>query len=391
VAKSLRPRLIAEQSATEIRTRHSPELQQEFVLAGFYDLLRPRTFGGLEFDIPSFLSVMRELARGCISTAWSVCLASGHTLQAASWWPEDVQREIFSESYFAAPATIVPSGRLTRRGSDWILEDGDYRYASGSPYATHFIGHAMVHDNGQRHIAVFLAPRANWTILDDWGNTLGLRGSGSNTVRFIQTELADCWVLDHCSLLDLDVSFGSPGLALHGNPIYAARAHGFFSLELAALALGAVWAALDEYEVLLTTRRSSAPPFGLRSDNPDYASWFGAAHARLHAADAVADRGAQLFMECCLRGAEGGKPFSHAEDLLINMLAREALTMAWSVMQDTIARTSGSSSVVTGSRLERIWRDLTMAWGHTNSILRDEISRSYTAQYLRGRPENDVG
>jgi 3-hydroxy-9,10-secoandrosta-1,3,5(10)-triene-9,17-dione monooxygenase len=164
--------------------------------------------------------------------------------------------------------------------------------------------------------------------------------------------------------------------------MYAGRALGFFGLELAALAIGAVWGAFDEYETLLLTRKSTTPPFRLRAENADYMTWYGAAYGRLHAAQAVAEKAAQTFMDCCRRGAEGGRPFDYADDLLINMLAREALTMAWRVMEDTIVRTAGSSSTVEGSRLERIWRDMTMAWGHANSILRDEMSRSFTQHHL---------
>jgi 3-hydroxy-9,10-secoandrosta-1,3,5(10)-triene-9,17-dione monooxygenase len=381
-ARDLRARLIAEQQETEARTCYSQQLQADLVRAGFFHLLRPATFGGYEFDVPSFVAVMRELARGCMSTAWSVCLAAGHNLQAASWWPERVQREVFGGAYFAAPATVVPGGTLVRGHDGWVL-DSVHPYASGAPYATHFIGHATVAgDDGKRRLAVFIAPRESWVMLDDWGQTLGLRGSGSNTLRFDRARIPDDWVLTNRSQLDLDVGTGTPGLEIHGNPMYAGRALGFYNLELAVLAVGAVWGAFDEYERLLVTRRSSSPPFGSRADDPDYAAWYATAYTRLHAADAVVDRAAHMFMEFCERGARGGAPFSYADDLLINMLGREALTMAWQVMQDIIIRTGGSSAVVAGSRLERIWRDMTMAWGHANSIMGNRLSREFTRHRL---------
>ena len=111
----------------------------------------------------------------------------------------------------------------------------------------------------------------------------------------------------------------------------------------------------------------------------------GVARARLHAAEAVLDNGAELFTECCQRGADGGRPFSQADDLMINMLAREALTAAWHVLSDTVMRASGSSALTADGRLARIWRDMTMAWGHANAILRNETSREYTRNYLAER------
>jgi 3-hydroxy-9,10-secoandrosta-1,3,5(10)-triene-9,17-dione monooxygenase len=381
-ARDLRKRLIAEQQETEDRTRHSEQLHDDLVRAGFFHLLRPATFGGHEVDVPSFLAVMRELARGCMSTAWSVCLASGHNLQAASWWPEAVQREVFAGPYFAAPATVVPGGTLTRDGDEWVL-DSTHPYGSGAPYATAFIGHAtVVGDDGKRRLSTFIAPRDGWVMLDDWGRTLGLRGSGSNTVRFERARIPADRVLVNRTQLDMDVSAGTPGLALHGNPMYAGRALGFYNLELATLAVGAVWGALDEYEHLLVTRRSSSPPFGSRATDPDYAAWYGAAYTRLCAAEAVVDRAAVMFMEFCDRGAGGGEPFGYADDLLVNMLGREALTMAWQVMQDLVVRTAGSGAMVAGNRLERIWRDMTMAWGHANSVMGNRLSREFTQHRL---------
>jgi 3-hydroxy-9,10-secoandrosta-1,3,5(10)-triene-9,17-dione monooxygenase len=120
----------------------------------------------------------------------------------------------------------------------------------------------------------------------------------------------------------------------------------------------------------------------VRAGDPDYATWYGAAVARLHAAQAVVERGAHMFMEFCERGAGGGPPFGYADDLLVNMLGREALTMAWQVMQDLIVRTAGSSAMVTGTRLERIWRDMTMAWGHANSVMGNRLAREFTQHRL---------
>lgn len=50
-AAALRERLRAEQDRSEARGCHSPELQQEFVDAGFYRALQPKRFGGYEFRL----------------------------------------------------------------------------------------------------------------------------------------------------------------------------------------------------------------------------------------------------------------------------------------------------------------------------------------------------
>ena len=50
-ADSLRPRLLEEQAATEERSYYSEELHEAFKEAGFYRILVPRRYGGLELGV----------------------------------------------------------------------------------------------------------------------------------------------------------------------------------------------------------------------------------------------------------------------------------------------------------------------------------------------------
>jgi len=64
---------------------------------------------------------------------------------------------------------------------------------------------------------------------------------------------------------------------------------------------------------------------------------------------------------------------------MLNMMAREAITMSWNVLQDTLVRTAGSSAAKNGARLERCFRDVTQAWSHVNSILQDYMARDWSS------------
>src|SRR5438309_11783528 len=87
-AVALRPRLIADQEATERRTYYSQEMHEAFLADGFYHLYVPRRYGGYEFDVPTYVRVVREIARGCVSTAWCVGLAMNPGLVVGWWWPQ---------------------------------------------------------------------------------------------------------------------------------------------------------------------------------------------------------------------------------------------------------------------------------------------------------------
>src|SRR5690606_36001046 len=167
---------------------------------------------------------------------------------------------------------------------------------------------------------------------------------------------------------------------LHGDPMYLSAPIAFFCMELATLMVGGVQGALDEYEHLMRTRRTTGrPPIIPRTEHPDYQRWYAQAAGRLAVAAGTIRFTAERWMETCRRAEAGGAPFGKEDDMLLNMMAREALRIAWDVLQESIMRTAGSSAARNGERLERIFRDATMCWGHVNMIIEDFIAREYSS------------
>jgi len=387
IARSLRPQLVAEQAATEARTTYSPELHQVFKDAGYFRLLVPRAYGGLAWTMPDFVRLMGEVARGCMSTGWCLCLGASHALLVSSLWPKSAQDAVFRDGHVVIPSTARPGGPATRVDGGWRL-DTTHPYSSGSPYSTHYVGQAFEYGpagGAPVQQMLFVAPRDAYEIKDDWGNTLGLKGSGSNTIVFHDAFLPDDHVLEGTMQVDIRSSHTSPGFEQHGNPMHLAPGQGFFGLDLATVFVGGAFGALDEYERLMRERKTAgdagrAP--AARLSDPDYQRWFGLATARLNSAQAIIHDTAERWMEICHRAAAGGEPFTTADDMMLNMMCREATRLAWSTVQDTIFRTAGSSAAVNGERMERAYRDLSQAWGHVNMIIEDSMARAWTARTL---------
>jgi 3-hydroxy-9,10-secoandrosta-1,3,5(10)-triene-9,17-dione monooxygenase len=388
-AVALRPLLVERQAETEALTYYPQDVHEEFLRAGFYRLLVPRRFGGYEFDLPTFLRVAIELAAGCPSTSWCLCLSAGHALQTASLFEEQAQTELFGEGDYRCPAVAAPAGMATRTADGWVL-NSTHAYSSGAPYSTHYMGQTFLAPKAEGEppgVLLFVAPRDQWTMLDDWGNTLGLKGSGSHSVRFEDAHIPARFALENTWMVDTDVSNGTPGLRLHGNPMYAGRTLSFFQSELASIMVGAAKGALEEYETTLRTRKTQRPPIVERYLDPDYQRWFGRATGMVAAAEAMVMQCAKQYMELCRRGAETGVPFSREDDLRLNMVAREALTMAWNAMQGEIFRTAGSSLAKDGQRLQRIFRDMSMGWGHFGTIVGDWAAREWAREHLGVAPD----
>jgi 3-hydroxy-9,10-secoandrosta-1,3,5(10)-triene-9,17-dione monooxygenase len=361
-AQAMASALIARQAETEKRTYYGDDTHAEFARSGLYRLLVPRRYGGYEFGIDTFLRVAMALARGCPSTGWMYCLGATHALAAATLFGERAQSELFSGGDFICPATIVPSGSAERTDDGHWLINGTWSYCSGAPYATHFMGHALVSaGEGPPAPLLFIAPRAQWRRLDDWGHQLGLRGSGSHSITIEGGRIPGYLTLPGVHLSLIDVAEGTPGPALHGNPEYGGGLISYMNMEVAALAVGMAQGALDVYEELLRSRMTLLPPIVSRGENPDYQFWYGDATGMVSTAEAALMNAAQQWRDTC---AMGQAAFTRETDLRLAAICRHVIKLCWDAVEDYIIPTAGSSSVRDGERLERIWRDLSMLHSH---------------------------
>jgi len=362
-AEALQPTLIAEQQRTEQRTRYSEEIHEEFRRSGFYRILVPSRYGGFERGIETFLRVTVALARGCPSTAWMYCFGAAHALTAATFFPHQAQADIFAGGDFIAPATIVPAGTAQRtRNGDWRIS-GTWAYCSGAPYANHFMGHALTQTgDGPPSPVFFIAPRTSWKSLDDWGDQLGLRGSGSDSIVMTDAMIPAHLVLEGVHISDIDVTGGTAGRALHGDPEYGGGHLSYMNFEAAALAVGMAKGALDVYEDLLRTRLTLLPPPMPRADHADYQLWHGDALGQIAMAEAALFDAVRQWKAL---SAAGAAHFTREQDLRLAAICRHVLASCWNAVQSLLFPTAGSSSVRAGQRLERIWRDLSTLHSHT--------------------------
>ena len=216
-------------------------------------------------------------------------------------------------------------------------------------------------------LVTFTVPRSQFSIKPgSWGNdeSLGLQASGSQTV-VIEDQLVPADMVFPLSLFDTPDT--TPGLELHGNPIYLGRLGGFFHAGLVATQVGAAGAALDEYEHLM--REGPTRGFGVtvpqhRIENPDYVRHYGNGLALRDAAEAILIRCGQMYDEYCTRHVEEGRKFTMEDDIRTWTLAQQGGRLAYEAVE-LLWRTSDSS--VTGrrgERMQRYMRDVLMYRGH---------------------------
>lgn len=381
-ARAIAPTLVARQAETEQRTYYAQDTHEAFAAAGFYRMLVPRRYGGYEFGIDTFLQVSSALARGCPSTGWMFCLGATHALPAAALFGERAQAELFRAGDFICPATIVPSGTAEQApDGDWVL-NGTWKYCSGAPYATHFLGHVPASggkDGEPSAPMLFIAPRSQFRRLDDWGGQLGLKGSGSHSIAIDNGRIPGYFALPGTHMSEVDAAQGTAGSRLHGNPEYGGGPLSFMLLEVASLAVGMAQGALDAYEELMRSRATVFPPIVTRAEDPDYQFWYGEAAGLITTAEAALRQAVQQWRDLC---ADVLGSFTREQDLRIAAICREVIRMCWRAVEGQLFPTAGSSAVRHGERIERVWRDLSTLHSHAGigvllrSVATRELARA---------------
>ena len=74
-----------------------------------------------------------EIARGCPSTGWCLCLGGAHVLQVASMFDEQAQADFFGpDGHFVCASYGAPVGVAEPRDDGYVI-GGKFSYASGIP------------------------------------------------------------------------------------------------------------------------------------------------------------------------------------------------------------------------------------------------------------------
>jgi len=372
-AIALRPLLRAKQAECEALGKVPDEVNAELVRAGFYRMVQPKVFGGYEFDVPTFYKTMMEISRGCSETAWVLALTAGHPMIAA-FFPEEGQRDVYGDAgEFRCPAGFNPPGTA-------VPVEGGYRVtgrwvsASGIDHSTHFVTMAHVQTDPPQTAGVLLLLKRNeYSILDDW-HVMGMQGTGSKSVvakdLFVPARRS-APTRGHGLLTQVAL----PGPPIHANPMYYGRIGAFLIGEGASVAVGAARGALDLYDEVLRTKRSTQRPTLQLDKDPEFLHYYGQALTKVSTAEAALVRAGQEFMIYAQEDRAGIAPFDLAREYRLSLIGIECINMAWEAI-DLIFRTAGtSSSVKIGQPIGRYFRNIAAIRTHPIQQL-DRIAMS---------------
>lgn len=242
--RALLPAISASAADVDRRGHVDPDVVERLHDAGYFSLLKPPAFGGLDADPDVYLTATRELSSACMSTGW---LAGW--LGVNNWGLSVRDDRVLQEIWGSEPRALLcssyaPTGRLRRvEGGFWL--SGRWTRCTGADHASWLsaAGLRVGPDGAAQDFMAVLVPRSDFVVESTW-NGLGLKGIGAHDV-----VVAGAFVPEHrvFSWLHFDQSVAAAPLDMLPQPTV-------FTLAGTMPLLGAAQRALQ------TQQPGTAPP-----------------------------------------------------------------------------------------------------------------------------------
>ena len=316
---------------------------------GFFKLLQPEQWGGLQCDPTVFYEAVRRLASACGSTGWVAGIIGVHNWHLALFdqqaqedvWGEDTSVRI-SSSY--AP---MGAGVVTETG-DGYLVNGAWNWSSGCDHASWaFLGGPVIKDGRPVDFGSFLIPRTDYQIDDVW-NVVGLRGTGSNTV-----VVKDVFVPKHRFLSYKAMNDGTAGgYQTNTAPVYKMPWGTIHPTTISAPIVGMAYGAYDAHVEHQGKRVRAAFAGEKAKDDP---------FAKIRIAEAASD------IDAAWRQLSGNVADEYAllvarEEIPFELRARARRDQVRATARaiasiDRLFEASGATALSNDAPVQRFWRD----------------------------------
>lgn len=341
----------------------------------FYHFV-PKRYGGLEFDIDSFIDAMLPIAEGCSSTGWVTAFCVEHNWMLAQF-PEKLQDETFGGDfpYIIAPGATNPPGAAQPVDGGYRLS-GRWKWGTGVMHADWVMLAGVVPGESPPRQLFLALPADEVEVLDTW-HVDGMIGTGSNDIR-----CEDVFVPEH-RVMDMgEMRMGcAPGAKIHAhNPIYRMPMTPFLAITAAIGAVGAARSAVDHFKERIGVRTM----LGTTVKQNEKAS----AHMRLGEAAARTQAAEMILREVGRRNVA----LASQDGLVSNedrIALRAQVALAMDMCRDAVRLLvdgAGSSAHMTSSPLQRALRDVNVMASHV--VYDFDAATELLGRSLIGLPPN---
>ena len=346
--RDLLPALRERADETE-RLRQVPDASvKELEETGFFRMLQPKRFDGLEGDPIDFFTAVSLIGSACGSTGWISSVLGVHPWQVALFH-DDAQQAVWGDDTSTRlSSSYAPTGKATLADGGFTLE-GRWSFSSGSAHATWvLLGGLVFNEEGQVvDFRTFMVPREKYEIVDVW-NVVGLAGTGSNDIVVEETFIPEEFTL---SMGDTGRCFG-PGQEQNPGDLYKLPFHSLFTTTISSPIIGMAKGAYTEHVEMQQARVRAAYAGEKASSDPFAAVRIARASSEIDAAWALTMANIREEQDLVAKGEK--IPLSlrlrvRRDQVLGTQRAIDAI--------DDLFEASGGRALANGTYLQRAWRD----------------------------------
>jgi 3-hydroxy-9,10-secoandrosta-1,3,5(10)-triene-9,17-dione monooxygenase len=315
---------------------------------GFFRLLQPASYGGLEADPVAFYTAVRLIASACGSTGWVASVLGVHPWQLALF-PVRAQEEVWgADPGTRMSSSYAPTGRAHAVEGGYRL-DGRWSFSSGCEHASWVLLGGIVLDGDGKPVdfRTFLLPAADYAIDDVW-DTVGLRGTGSNDI-----VVEEAFVPAYRSLSFTDVSrCACPGQERNAGPLYRLPYGSVFSYAITTPVIGMATGAYDAHVAYQRDRVRASYVGQKAAEDPFGQVRIAEAASLLDSAWLALDRNMAELMAHARAGQKLPLP-------LRLRVRRDQVTGTGQAIRavDLLFENSGGRALKRGTPIQRFWRD----------------------------------
>jgi 3-hydroxy-9,10-secoandrosta-1,3,5(10)-triene-9,17-dione monooxygenase len=347
--RELLPVLRDRAQEAEDRRQLSAETVKSLAETGFFRLLQPARFGGLQAHPITFLSCVRDIAAACGSTGWVASVIGVHAWQLALF-PDRAQQEVWADDPGTRmSSSYAPTGKVRAVEGGYRIS-GRWSFSSGCDHATWVLLGGIVppdQDGAPADFRTFLLPGADYTIEDVW-HTVGLRGTGSNDI-----VVDDVFVPAHRSLSFADTAkCVCPGQEQNPAPLYRIPYGSIFSYAITTPVIGMATGAYEAHVGYMRDRVRAAYA-GVRAAEDPY--------SQVRVANAASDLDSAWLalrnnMTELMDHVTAGRKLPMPLRLRVRRDQVRGTELAIHAV-DRLFENSGGRALRTGTPIQRFWRD----------------------------------
>jgi 3-hydroxy-9,10-secoandrosta-1,3,5(10)-triene-9,17-dione monooxygenase len=331
------------------RLRVVPEASiKELEETGFFTLLQPRRFGGLESDPIDFYTAVRDISGACGSTGWVSSVVGVHPWQVALFADEAQQAVWGSDTNTRLSSSYAPTGKAVQAEGGFQLS-GKWSFSSGCDHCQWvLLGGLVFNTEGQVvDFRTFMVPREDYEIVDVW-DMVGLRGTGSNDIVVDDVFVPEAFTL---SMSDTGRCFG-PGQEQNTSDLYKLPFHSIFTGTITTPIIGMAMGAYEEH-VEMQQKRTRAAYLGEKASlDPFAAVRIARASSEIDAAWALLVNNIREEQAYIAKGEKiplKTRLKVRRDQVLGSQRAIDAI--------DSLFEASGGRALANGTYLQRAWRD----------------------------------